>query len=214
MGSFEILWRELIDEWRLSQYEVAYIDRQQGFHCSQCHSSLRSMALARAVMRCFGYSGLFKDFVKEPATQKLQILEVNEAGTLTQFLSQCAGHTLKSYPELDLMNMPYKDESFDLVIHSDTLEHVELPVRGLSECYRVLKPNGYCAYTIPMVVDRLTSSRKGLPPSYHGGKEGPHYLVYTEYGCDAWKEVIQAGFQECRIVSLEYPSAQVFVGVK
>lgn len=211
----EILWRELIDEWRLGSHEVDYINRQQGTYCTDCQTNLRAMALASAIMRRFGYEGLFKDFVKGTCTQELTVLEVNHAGGLTPFLQQIPGHTLKSYPDIDMMAMPYGDNIFDLVVHSDTLEHVADPVRGLSECRRILKPGGWCAFTVPALVDRLTASRVGLPPSYHGSRANPEdCLVYTEYGADAWKHVIQAGFSECSISSLAYPAAQAFVGAK
>lgn len=211
----KVLWKELIDQWSLSSYEIEYIDKQQGFHCSKCNSNLRSIALAVAIMKCFNYVGLFKDFVKEKQAQSLKILEINEAGNLTKFLDQLSGHRLVNYPELDMMHMNLPDLSFDLVVHSDVLEHIKHPIRGLSECFRILKPGGYCAFTIPMVVDRLTASREGKVSSYHGsGDNQSDLLVYTEYGCDAWKQVIQAGFKECRLFSIEYPAAQALVAVK
>jgi SAM-dependent methyltransferase len=211
----DVLWEELINEWRLSNSEVEYINKQQGLHCTECHSNLRSITLAVSIMKCFGYVGLFQDFVKEDRIQKLQILEINEAGSLTKFLAQIPNHILKTYPELDMMNMKLPDMSFDLIVHSDVLEHIKYPVRGLSECYRLLKPGGYCAFTIPMIVDRLTASREGMPLSYHGSCENSSdFIVYTEYGCDAWKQVIQSGFQECRLFSIDYPSAQALVAVK
>src|SRR5438067_13221156 len=58
-----VLWRALIDEWRLASHEAAYVDRQQGLHCTACGSNLRSMALAKAVMACFGHPGPFAEFV-------------------------------------------------------------------------------------------------------------------------------------------------------
>ena len=211
----ETLWKELIDDWRLSPYEVGYISRQQGLCCLECHSNLRSMSLALSIMRCFGYEGLFKNFVKQNQIKNLKILEINEAGSLTKFLSQLPGHTLEVYPQINMTCINFLDRSFDLVVHSDVLEHVKYPIRGLSECYRVLKPGGYCAFTIPIIVDRLTISRDGMSPSYHGSEENrSDFIVHTEYGCDAWKHVIQAGFQECRVFSIEYPAAQALVGVK
>ncbi|MBD2094888.1 glycosyltransferase [Trichocoleus sp. FACHB-591] len=210
-----VLWQSLIDEWKLSSYETDYVNRQQGLHCEGCHSNLRSMALAMAIMKSFGYEGLFKDFVTQEEIQKLKILEINEAGNLTPFLAQIPGHILTSYPEVDAMHLPFESNSFDLIVHSDTLEHIKHPVRALSESSRILKPGKFLAYTVPMIVDRLTLAREGLPPSYHAGAEElSSVLVYTEYGCDAWKQVIQAGFSECRIYSLEYPTAQAFVAVK
>lgn len=220
-GSVEIthssvLWDSLINEWGLSIYEVQYINRQQGLHCIKCHANLRSMALAKAIMKCFNYGGLFKYFVKLPRIQQLKILEINEAGSLTQYLCQNPNHTLASYPQVNLMCLPFPDISYDLVVHSDTLEHVRHPIQALSECLRVLKPGGFCCFTIPIVVDRLTRTREGLLPSYHGesGSNKADLLVYTEYGADAWKQLVQAGFDECRIYSLEYPAAQALVGVK
>jgi SAM-dependent methyltransferase len=212
----EVLWKELVDEWRLAEHEADYINRQQGLHCAECSANLRSMALAAAVLRWAGYGGLFKDFVNEDRARNLRVLEINEAGGLSPFLAGLPNHTLRSYPDVDMTALPYGGDSFDLVVHSDTLEHVRHPVRALSECRRVLRPCGACAFTVPLVVDRMTLSREGLPPSYHGTAEtrAGDFLVFTEYGADAWKHVIQAGFPECRIVSLEYPAAQALVGIK
>ena len=210
-----VLWKELIDGWRLAPHEVAYINRQQGFHCLACGSNLRAMALAKAIMTCFGQTGPFKAFVRCDAVQRLRVLEVNEAGALGQFLKIMPNHVLAQFPTVDMMDLPYQDEEFGLVIHSDTLEHVPHPIRGLGECRRVLKPGGFCAFTIPMVVDRLTISRTGLPPSFHGSSNNPaDCLVHTEYGADAWKHLAQAGFQEGRFFPYEFPAALAWVGVR
>ncbi|MDB5174218.1 MAG: hypothetical protein JWN51_2991 [Phycisphaerales bacterium] len=211
-----ILWPELIAEWRLEPHEVEYVDRQQGQHCGECFCNVRSMVLAVSVMRAFRFAGLFQDFVLEPAARELAVLEINEAGALTHFFARLPGRHLACHPQVDMMNLPYDENRFDLVIHSDTLEHVADPVRGLSECRRVLKTGGLCVFTVPIVVGRMTISRTGMPPSYHGDPSVDRraFLVNTEYGCDAWAQVIQAGFAECRIVSLDYPTAQALTGVK
>jgi SAM-dependent methyltransferase len=211
-----VLWPALIAEWRLDPSEVAYIERQQGWHCRTCGTTLRGMALAVAVMRSFGYKGRLAEFVTEPVAQRLCILEINEADHLTPFFARISGHVLGRYPEIDIQALPFADRSFDLVVHSDTLEHVPDPVRGLAECYRVLVPGGVCAFTVPVVIDRMTVSRAGMPPSYHGspGEWREDYVVYTEYGCDIWTQVVQAGFPECRIHTLEHPAAHAFVAVR
>jgi len=212
----DILWRNLIDEWRLSEHEIEYINRQQGLHCSDCQSNLRSMALAQAIMHLFEFPGLFQEFVRSEQSKHLKILEINRAGNLTPFLTTVPGHMLVEYPDVDIMRLPFAEGAFDLVIHSDTLEHIAHPIRALSECRRVLRPGGFCAFTIPMIIDRLTITRAGFPPSYHGNAattSGDH-LVHTEYGSDSWKQVILAGFRECRIFSINYPAAQAFVGVR
>jgi SAM-dependent methyltransferase len=214
--SREVLWKKLIEDWDLSEYEANYINRQQGYICSQCHSSLRIIALATAIMKNYKFDGIFKKFTKRINFRRIRILEVNPAGSLSQFFYHMKHHTLASYPDIDIMNMPYEDQKFDLIIHSDVLEHVEDPIKGLSECYRVLKKGGFCVFTVPIIVDRLTKSRVNEPKSYHGSSESNEsdLLVYTEYGSDAWTQVIQAGFSECRVYSHEYPSANVLTGVK
>jgi SAM-dependent methyltransferase len=128
----------------LSPSEAAYIDRQQGLHCARCGCNLRTMALARAVTRCFGFDGLFADFVRHAPVRRLRILEITRR-TADAVPVGGAGHHLAIYPDADMMRLPFAAASFDLVLHSDTLEHVESPVAGLSECRRVLTPGGVCA---------------------------------------------------------------------
>ena len=211
----DVLWPELVAEWGIGPDEVAYINRQQGLRCTACGNSLRVMALARALMACHDYRGTFKDFVRTRAIRKLRVLEVNPAGDLTTFLREMAGHVLGCFPDVDMQRLPYADGSFDWVLHSDTLEHVPDPVRGLAECRRVLRPGGLCAFTVPIIVGRLTVSREGKPPSYHGSPANPlDCLVRTEYGADAWRHVVMAGFTECRIFPMDHPAAHALVGVR
>lgn len=208
----EVLWPELVEAWGLSADEVRYINRQQGLQCTVCRSSLRSMALAHAIVVLGEGSGsLVHHLSRSP---DLRVLEVNPAGDLTQFLRPLAGHVLTEYPDVDMQALPYADATFDLVVHSDTLEHVPDPVRALSECRRVLAPGGATVFTIPVIVGRMSRSRTGLPPSYHlGGEQLEHVRVHTEFGADAWTYLMRAGFSEVRVYSLEYPAGLAFAAL-
>lgn len=203
----DILWEGLIKEWGLSKTEAAYINRQQGFSCQNCGSNLRSMTLAYALTQIYHQS--FADFLQS----NRKVLELNEAGHLNQFLKTMRHHTLAEYPEVDIMDLPYADNSYDLLVHSDTMEHVPDPVTGYKESFRVLKPGGFTAFTIPLVVGRM-SKKRGTQPSYHGSPGNKEYLVQTEYGADMWTQLFEAGFRECRLISLEYPSSIAIVGRK
>jgi ubiquinone/menaquinone biosynthesis C-methylase UbiE len=121
---------------------------------------------------------------------------------------------MAKYPEVDLQALPYSDATFDLVVHSDTLEHVENPEVALTECLRVLRPGGWLCYTVPMVVGRLSRRRDTDPPSYHGTSEDPAYLVVTEYGADAWVQLAAQGSREIRLFSLNHPAAHALAARK
>lgn len=45
--------------------------------------------------------------------------------------------------------LPFPDHSFDIVSSADVIEHVQDVSRVLSECYRVLKPNGVLVMAMP-----------------------------------------------------------------
>jgi ubiquinone/menaquinone biosynthesis C-methylase UbiE len=142
----------------------------------------------------------------------LRILEINEAGMLSPFLKLFPNYVYAAYPEVDMHSLPYPDGSYDLVIHSDTLEHVSNPIRALTECKRVLRSTGALCFTVPTLVGRLSKSREGHPPSYHGNPSinATDYMVHTEYGADAWTQLMLAGFIEVTIHSVQYPAALAF----
>jgi SAM-dependent methyltransferase len=50
-----------------------------------------------------------------------------------------------------LYALPYPDNTFDAVIMSEVLEHLDHDVEALQEVYRVLKPGGVVAITVPNV---------------------------------------------------------------
>jgi hypothetical protein len=72
---------------------------------------------------------------------------------------------------------------------------------------RALDEGGALVFTIPMILGRLTRSRVGLPPSYHGTADcnNPEMIVHTEFGADAWTFVIRAGSSSLRVRSFPLP---------
>ena len=49
----------------------------------------------------------------------------------------------------NIYQLPYPDNTFDGAILSEVLEHIDRDVDGLKEIYRVLKPGGVVAITVP-----------------------------------------------------------------
>jgi SAM-dependent methyltransferase len=203
-----VLWPQLIDEWQLAPAEAAYVDRQQGECCRRCGANLRSIALADALRAAFRTTKTLKEFVGS-AGENIRVLELNTAGTLNPVLSKMAGHVFAAYPETDIHALPWPDHTFDIVTHSDTLEHVANPVHGLVECRRILKPGGVLCLTVPIIVGRMTRQRDGLSKSYHGSPKegGDDYVVHTEFGADAWCFLMEAGYSEVTMFQVAYPAA-------
>lgn len=52
----------------------------------------------------------------------------------------------------DILNMPFRDESFDTVISTQVMEHVEKPWIMVRELKRILRVNGSCLLTVPFLI--------------------------------------------------------------
>jgi Methylase involved in ubiquinone/menaquinone biosynthesis len=211
------LWPELIAQWELSPDEVGYINLQQGFCCADCKNNLRTMTLARALTSGFGFSGTFEDFCRNhPGIRQLSVLEINPAKNLSRFLQVLPKHALHSFPQIDIQRMTFPDSSIDVIIHSDTLEHVPDSRAALEESRRVLKPGGHLFYTVPIIIGRLTRTRRGLPPSYHGrpGMNRDDCVVQREYGANFWCEIFEAGFRQVTLTSLIFPASVAIHAIK
>lgn len=209
-----VLWRELIEAWDLKPEEAHYIDKQQGEFCRNCRCNLRSRTLAGALLDQVGFRGTLQQFCgKSLRPRAMHVLEINEAGGLSPWLKRLPNHTLAEFPDVDMQALPYPDSSWDVILHSDVLEHVSDPNLALQHCHRTLKPGGALIYTIPLIFGRLSRIRRGLPPSYHGapGQEDPGWLVHTEYGADFWLQPMSVGFQTVSLFTLSGPESLAIV---
>jgi SAM-dependent methyltransferase len=122
---------------------------------------------------------MFEDFCRTNSQiRSLTVIEVNAAGTLSPCRQLLPRHALHAFPEIDFQSLSLADDLTDVIIHSDTIEHVPDSKVALKESHRVLKPAGRLFYTVPIVVGRMTRKRNGLPASYHG-KPGVPRSDYT-----------------------------------
>ncbi len=51
------------------------------------------------------------------------------------------------YPQVDMQNLPFKDNSFDFVISDQVIEHLKDPQKATRETYRILKKGGIAIHT-------------------------------------------------------------------
>ena len=49
----------------------------------------------------------------------------------------------------DIYRLPYEDSSFDAVVTSEVMEHLEMPQNALKEAARIMRPGGYIIVSTP-----------------------------------------------------------------
>ncbi|MBC7717586.1 MAG: class I SAM-dependent methyltransferase, partial [Pseudorhodobacter sp.] len=214
----DALWRGLIQEWELTPDWARWMNQREGSRCAWCGSSLRSGQLANAIVsvvnaKTGGNAQRLNQLFRSPEAQALDTAEINSAGNLHRHLARCHGlkysefgSTSPNVPSQDLTALSYVDNSFDVVITADTLEHVPDIDRALREIHRVLRRGGTHVFSLPVVWGRATRQRATLergtlthhlPPSYHGvSAEGKSdFLVFNEFGKDFVARCENAGFE-------------------
>ena len=230
----DVLWPGLIAEWELTPEWTRWMNQREGSRCAWCGSSLRSAQLARAIVKTInahtGSSAThLSELFRDARARNTTIAEINSAGNLHRCLARCPGLRHSEFgsvspalPSEDLMKLSYADAQFDLVITSDTLEHVPDIDAALGETLRVLKPGGSHVFSVPVVWDRTTRRRATLlagtlthllAPSYHGAPaEGKNdFLVFYEFGADLVDRCKAAGFDVELLRDAENPAVVTFM---
>ena len=78
----------------------------------------------------------------------------------------------------DATRLPFADNSFDRVITSEVLEHIQADTAAITELARVLKPGGTFAATVPTWLPEKINWM--LSDEYHAPKSvGGHVRIYT-----------------------------------
>jgi SAM-dependent methyltransferase len=228
------LWPELVAEWELNPQWADWFDQREGSQCFRCGASLRVSQMADALvdavnLRVGTHASRLDRLFDAPAARMLSIAELNSAGNLHRYLARCPGlrhsefgSTSPNVPSEDLLALSYADASFDLVVTSDTLEHVPEIDTALRETLRVLKPGGTHVFSVPVVWDRPTRQRAVmndgeithlLPPSYHGqpaeGKSD--YLVFYEFGADFVERCTVIGYEVRLLKDAVNPALVTFI---
>jgi SAM-dependent methyltransferase len=65
-------------------------------------------------------------------------------------------------------NIPYPDNTFDVVTSRSVLEHLQSPARAFMEFHRVLKPGGRLVFLTPSRYDYISIAARIIPNALHG----------------------------------------------
>ena len=96
----------------------------------------------------------------------------------------------------DILNLPFQDETYDVVFCNHVLEHIEDDAKAMSELYRVMKAGGWGIFQVPM--------KNSLEKSYEDftitdkKERQKHFGQYDHvrwYGLDYFDRLRKAGFK-------------------
>jgi SAM-dependent methyltransferase len=213
----------LSELWGLTPELADALVRKESSDCAHCGARLRCRRIASVLLELYPVgtppapAESLAAWAAHPETQSLRIAEINRIDGIHEVLAQHPNFASSDYfPNVDpgvfvngtrsedLTRLTYPDDSFDLVLTSESLEHVPDLNEALREIGRVLVRGGRHIFTIPMLPDvpttfaRCTQEADGsithhAPRICHpGGDWG--YPVFTEFGADLPDLLSSAGF--------------------
>jgi SAM-dependent methyltransferase len=111
----------------------------------------------------------------------------------------------------DVQDLTYADATFDLVTHTEVLEHVPDDRRAFAELFRVLRPGGTMIFTVPMHTGPGTVERARIrdgrvehllePVLHYDPLRREGILAFRDYGSDILDRLRDAGFVDSRIMT-------------
>ena len=95
--------------------------------------------------------------------------------------------------KVDITNIPCGDNTYDCVICSHVLEHIEEDVKAVKEIYRVMKPGGWALLQVPITFEKTFQDPNIITPEdrlkYYGLKDH-----VRRYGLDYKERLLEGGF--------------------
>jgi len=95
----------------------------------------------------------------------------------------------------DICNLPFKNDSYDVILCNHVLEHIPDDTKAIQELYRVLKPGGYGIFQIPQDLSRTTTFEDdSITDKKERAKIFGQYDHVRVYGYDYFNKLREAGF--------------------
>ncbi|MDW5287825.1 class I SAM-dependent methyltransferase [Formosa sp. PL04] len=96
----------------------------------------------------------------------------------------------------DICNLPFEDNSFDVILCNHVLEHIPDDTKAMQELYRILKPGGMGIFQIPQDLSRdLTYEDDTITDKKERAKIFGQYDHVRIYGRDYFNKLRSIGFK-------------------
>lgn len=219
---------------------------RETLQCRECFGSLRQRSLALALLdHFFDRTGIRHGSIEalaEAGLGGLRLLDTDNFSAISNLFRRTPSYIRCSYlPDspwgaeiepnyynINLENIDFEDQSFDIVLTSDVMEHVRNVDTAHVEIHRILKPNGAYIFNVPydedseyeiQLVDTTTDDDKYLcSPQYHGDPLTGGILAYRVFGRDLIAKLSGLGYR-VSFRRIEQPAnlvidGDVFVAIK
>jgi len=195
-----------------------------GVRCGRCGAARNTVALvhalkvhaARAVRGAVivnSRRGPFLDWLKRTAGEL----------TTTAYIDGAApGAIVGDARHEDLQSLTFADGSADAFVNQEVFEHVVDDRQAFREVFRVLRPAGVLAFTVPLEPHRATTLERArldnggiihlTEPEYHDEPNGGRILAFRSYGDDVVERLREAGFARAFIDDARLPLGSLAVG--
>ncbi|MGI4746040.1 MAG: glycosyltransferase [Janthinobacterium lividum] len=210
----------------------ASVDWREETHCLACGTLNRSAGLAQVVMAPWTRHGVNVLDEARVYLMDKRVHEFGHTGPVGKTLEAISRFSCSDYfddlgkgevsPDgivnEDVQDLSFDDETIDLFLSQDVMEHVADPWKGFAEAYRCLKPNGRYVFTVPVAHDRPLSLTRAViengalhhiePPAYHGDpRRAEGALVFSEFGADLVGRLTRIGFH-VRMHEIDMPEGR------
>lgn len=187
--------------------------------CSNCGSIPRERALMHAIET---YYPDFRDLLiheSSPGGRGASLKLAEQCGkyTASHFDRSVPRGSIAStgYQSEDLQQLTFENESFDLVVTQDVVEHLFEPEKAFAEITRILKPGGAHIFTVPLV-NKINKSERCASinadgkiqhltdPEYHGNPiDSSGSLVTMRWGYDICEWIFRSSGLPTVIFSID-----------
>ena len=96
----------------------------------------------------------------------------------------------------DICDLPFKDNSYDIILCNHVLEHIPDDTKAMQELFRVMKPSGYGIFQIPQDLNRETTFEDDtITDKAERAKIFGQYDHVRVYGRDYFDKLRSIGFR-------------------
>ncbi len=183
-----------------------YTELREHYICTRCRSVPRERALMYCIEKYYPHWRSLQIHESSPAPRGASVKLATSAGySSSQFFpGHPRGSEQQGIRNEDIESLTFADNTFDLFVTQDVMEHVFHPERAFSEIARVLRPGGAHIFTVPLINRESPSERAArlssdgtvehlLSPEYHGNPVSEQgSLVTMRWGQDIAEHIHKA----------------------